>query len=146
MQTSSDWRPADIAGNNISRFSLKYSERVPISRLYSPCLNVCSRRSIRSEKYCVPRNFVDISSSSTPDRGPRFKAQSVAMWRHVQCGEVRASESLYLMRQHALYLETGEQLIRFTFFSQLNSSPAPEAQTEAIMKCQWPGSRVVTNC
>ena len=63
------------------------------------------------------------------------------MWRHVQCGEVPASESLHLMRQHSLYLETGGQLIRFTFYSQLNSSPAPEAQTEAIMKCQWSGSR-----
>ena len=89
---------------------------MPISRLYSPCLNVCSRRSIRSEKYCVPRNFVDSSSSSTPDRGPRFKAQSVAMWRHVQCGEVRASESLYLMRQHALYLETGERTVNLLHF------------------------------
>ena len=83
-----------------------------------------------------------LAAAHQTGRGPQFKAlvsgnvETCAVWRSP------ASESLYLMRQHSLYLETGEQLIRFTFYSQLNSSPAPEAQTEAIMKCQWSGSRV----
>ena len=84
MQTSSDWRPADKAGNifyNIRNFG-GYSLSIVSEEILE-----CDKLVLSTQQYCVPRNFVDSSSSSTPDRGPQFKAlvsgnvETCAVWR-----------------------------------------------------------------
>ena len=106
---------------------------------------------LSTKKSCIPRNLVDSSSSSTPDRGPQFKAlvsgnvETCAVWRSPGIWITSFNETTLFVSGDWRTVNSLHFLLPTKLLSCTRSSDRGHNEV-SVVRVQSPGSLQTADC